>query len=63
MDLFGGAVQITGITYQLFIVFAVILVGYLIGKIEINGISLGTAGVLLRRFCSVFFSARTSTRI
>ncbi len=47
MSLFGGVVQISGITYQLFIVFAVILVGYLVGKIEIQGVSLGTVGVFI----------------
>lgn len=47
MNLFGGAVQITGITYQLFVVFAVILLGYLIGRISVKGVSLGTAGVFI----------------
>ena len=47
MNLFGGAVQITGITYQLFIVFAVIFLGYLIGRISVKGVSLGTAGVFI----------------
>ena len=47
MVLFNGAVQITGITFQLFVVFAVILAGYLIGRIEIKGVSLGTAGVFI----------------
>ncbi len=47
MTLFGGVVEISGISFQLFSVFAVIFVGYLIGKIEIKGISLGTAGVFI----------------
>ena len=47
MSLFNGVIQITGITYQLFVVFAVILVGYLIGRIEVKGVSLGTAGVFI----------------
>ena len=47
MNLFGGVVEITGVPFQLFIVFAVIFAGYLIGKIEIKGVSLGTAGVFI----------------
>lgn len=47
MNLFGGEIQITGITFQLFVVFAVIFLGYLIGKISVKGISLGTAGVFI----------------
>lgn len=60
MSLFGGAIQITGITYQLFVIFAVILVGYLIGKIEIRGISLGTAGVFV---AALLFGALLSPEI
>ena len=47
MNLFNGVIQITGITFQLFIVFAVIFLGYLIGRINIKGVSLGTAGIFL----------------
>ncbi|MCR5137892.1 MAG: permease [Oscillospiraceae bacterium] len=60
MVLFGGAVQITGITFQLFVVFAVILVGYLIGRIDIKGISLGTAGVFI---AALLFGAMFSAEI
>jgi putative transport protein len=47
MTLFGGAIQITGITFQLFVVFLVIVAGYLIGRIEIKGVSIGAAGVFI----------------
>lgn len=47
MSLFGGAIQITGITFQLFVVFAVIFLGYLVGRISVKGVSLGTAGIFL----------------
>lgn len=47
MNLFGGVISITGITFQLFIVFAVIFLGYLIGRISIKGVSLGTSGVFI----------------
>ena len=59
MDLFGGFVEITGIAFQLFSIFVVIFIGYLIGKIEIKGISLGTAGVFIAAllFGALFSSA------
>lgn len=60
MNLFGGFVEITGISFQLFAVFAVIFVGYLIGKIEIKGISLGTAGVFI---AALLFGALFSSSI
>ncbi len=60
MNLFGGFVEITGISFQIFAVFAVIFVGYLIGKIEIKGISLGTAGVFI---AALLFGALFSSSI
>jgi len=47
MELFNGAIQITGITYQLFIVFMVTFLGYLLGRINFKGVSLGTAGIFI----------------
>lgn len=47
MSLFNGVIQITGITFQLFVVFAVIFLGYLIGRINCKGVSMGTAGIFL----------------
>ena len=47
MELFGGVIRITGITYQLFIVFIVAFLGYLLGRIDIKGVSLGTAGIFI----------------
>jgi len=47
MNLFGGVIPITGITFLMFCVFAIATVGYAIGRITIKGISLGTAGVFL----------------
>ena len=57
MSLFGETIRITGITYQLFVVFAVVLAGYLIGKINIRGIRLETAGVFVAALLfGAFFS-------
>ncbi len=47
MNLFGGVIPITGITFLVFCVFAIATVGYALGRITIKGISLGTAGVFL----------------
>lgn len=47
MKLFGGVISITGITFFVMSIFAIIVVGYLIGKISIKGVSLGTAGVFI----------------
>ena len=47
MNLFGGVIPVTGITFLVFCLFAIMAVGYSIGRIEIKGISLGTAGVFI----------------
>ena len=47
MTLFGGVVPITAITFLMFCLFAILAVGYALGRITIKGISLGSAGVFL----------------
>ena len=47
MNLFGGVIPITGITFLMFSLFAIIAVGFALGRITIKGISLGDAGVFL----------------
>ncbi len=47
MSLFGGVIPITGITFFVFCLFAVLTVGYALGRITIKGISLGSAGVFI----------------
>ena len=47
MNLFGGVIPVTGITFFMFSVFAVLFVGYLLGRITIKGVSLGNAGVFI----------------
>ena len=47
MNLFGGVVTITGITFLAFCIFAILTVGYALGRITIKGISLGSAGVFI----------------
>ena len=47
MSLFGGVISITGITFLMFIIFIVAGLGYLLGRVTIKGVSLGTAGVFI----------------
>ncbi len=47
MNLFDGVISITGMTYLVFMGFEIIFLGYLLGRIRINGVGLGTAGVFV----------------
>ncbi len=47
MTLFGGVITISNISTLLFVVFAVLAVGYALGRITIKGVSLGDAGVFI----------------
>ncbi len=59
MNLFGGVIPITGITFFMFCVFAILFVGYALGRITIKGISLGDAGVFVIAlvFGALFFTS------
>ncbi len=47
MTLFGGILSVKAISFLLFFVFSIATVGYLLGRITIKGVSLGTAGVFI----------------
>ncbi len=47
MNLFGGVIPVTGITFFMFCLFAILFVGYALGRITIKGVSLGDAGVFV----------------
>ncbi len=47
MSLFGGVIPITGITFLMFCVFAILFFGYALGRITIKGVALGDAGVFI----------------
>ena len=47
MNLFGGVIPITGITFFMFSIFTIIAVGFALGRITVKGISLGDAGVFI----------------
>ncbi len=58
MSLLNGVISISNIYTLLFVVFSVLLLGYLLGRITIKGISLGDAGVFIIAlfFGALFFS-------
>ncbi len=47
MNIFGGVIPVTGITFFMFCLFAVLFVGYALGRITIKGVCLGDAGVFI----------------
>ena len=47
MNLFNGVISITGIGFLMFVIFIVAGLGYLLGRVTIKGVSLGTAGVFI----------------
>ncbi len=58
MELFGGVIPVTGISFLLMCVFAILFVGYAIGRITIKGVCLGDAGVFVIAlvFGALFFT-------
>ncbi len=65
MTLFGGVIPITGITFLMFCVFAILFAGYALGRITIKGVSLGDAGVFVMAliFGALFFGPLESQLI
>ena len=47
MSLLGGTISVTGVSFLMFCIFAVAVVGYSLGRITIKGVNLGTAGVFI----------------
>ena len=62
MSLFGGLISIGNISLLLLVVFAVLFLGYALGRIKIKKISLGDAGVFLVALLAgaLFFSVNDS---
>ncbi|MBR5782860.1 MAG: permease [Clostridia bacterium] len=58
MNLFGGVIPVTGISFLLMCIFAILFVGYALGRITIKGVSLGDAGVFIIAliFGALFFA-------
>ncbi len=63
MSLLGGVITLSNITTLLFVIFAVLLCGYALGRITIKGISLGDAGVFVIAllFGALFFTVSEET--
>ena len=47
MSLFGGVINVSGISFLMFSIMVIVALGYLLGRITIKGVSLGTAGVFI----------------
>ena len=47
MHIFNGVISISSVSYLIFSIMAIVALGYLLGRITIKGISLGTAGVFV----------------
>ena len=47
MNLFGGFISVSGISFLMFCIFGILFAGYALGRITIKGVSLGDAGVFV----------------
>lgn len=47
MELFNGVIRVMGVPYMMLFLMVIVTLGYLLGRISIKGISLGTAGVFV----------------
>ncbi len=65
MSFFNGVISISNVYTLLFVIFAVLFLGYLLGRITIKGISLGDAGVFIIAlvFGALFFSVNESGQL
>ena len=59
-ELFDGKfnLNISGVSFLIFSLLAIAAVGYLLGKVTIKGVNLGTAGVFLVALLSAHFSLK-----
>jgi len=47
MELFEGVIRISGVPFMMLCMMVIIALGYLLGRVTIKGVSLGTAGVFV----------------
>lgn len=47
MQLFSGVISISDVSFLIFSIMAIVALGYLLGRVTIKGVSLGTAGVFV----------------
>ncbi len=65
MTLFGGVIPITGISFFMLCIFAILFAGYALGRITIKGVSLGDAAVFVVAliFGALFFTSLDNSLI
>ena len=58
MELFDGVIRISGVPFMVLVMMVIIALGYLLGRVTIKGVSLGTAGVFVVAllFGALFYS-------
>lgn len=58
MELFDGVIRISGVPFMVLFMMVIIALGYLLGRVTIKGVSLGTAGVFVVAllFGALFYS-------
>lgn len=47
MNFFSEVISVSGVSYLIFSIMAIVALGYLLGRVTIKGVSLGTAGVFV----------------
>ena len=47
MELLNGVINVTGVSYLIFSIMIIVALGYLLGRVTVKGVSLGTAGVFV----------------
>lgn len=47
MDFFSEVISVSGVSYLIFSIMAIVALGYLLGRVTVKGVSLGTAGVFV----------------
>lgn len=47
MELFNGVIKVSGVPFLILFMMVIVVLGYMLGRISIKGISLGTAGVFI----------------
>lgn len=47
MNFFSEVISISGVSYLIFSIMAIVALGYLLGRVTVKGVSLGTAGVFV----------------
>lgn len=54
MNFFSEVISVSGVSYLIFSIMAIVALGYLLGRVTVKGVSLGTAGVFV---VSLFYGA------